>query len=117
MGRRPRDTEGVGPGLAEDEARNLRKLAADLFDQLLARERVRFASALPLFQQRLDSRSGGSDQPRRAIVEPAALRFAGVVPGKATAASPSTSEAGPPPNGSTSRNAWRTLARREMASA
>src|SRR5206468_737965 len=57
------------------------QLAADLIDQFLARQRMRFVAVLALVEQSFDSRRGRSDQPCRAIVEPAALRFAGFVPG------------------------------------
>ena len=66
---------------AEDDCGDLAKLAADLFDQLAARFRMRFAAFLPLVEQSLDAGRSRADQPRRAVIEPAPLRFARRVPG------------------------------------
>src|SRR5439155_6901765 len=81
VGRRPGDAQSIGAGLAQDYSRDLRELAADLIDQFLASQRMGFRTVLALVQQSLDSSRRRSDQPRRTIVEPAALCFAGFAPG------------------------------------
>src|SRR5207302_7959186 len=71
-GRGDRSAKLSGGG-GEDHARDLLELAADLVDQSVARFGVRFAAVLPLVEQDLDAGRGRADQPRRAVVEPAAF--------------------------------------------
>ena len=80
MGRRSGYPEGHRPGLAENDARNLRELLANLVNQGLACFCVRFAAALAFLKQGLDSGRRRADQPRRAVVEPPAFRFGRFVP-------------------------------------
>ena len=81
MGRGPRDSESAWAGLGKNDARDLAKLAADLGDQCLTRQVVRFALLLALAQQRFDARSSHPDQPRGAAVEAASARLTRLRPG------------------------------------
>ena len=80
MGSRPFDAEGGWARLADDYARDLAELAADLVDQSLARGRIRFMAGLAFDQKRFDSGSGAADHPLGAAIEQLLTRFAGHVP-------------------------------------
>ena len=80
MGRRPGDAEGGRTGLVEDDAGDLRQLAADLVDQELACLGMQPAAGLARREQRLDSGGGRADELRGALVEAAASGIAGIVP-------------------------------------
>lgn len=71
MGRGPGDAEGGGTCLVEDDASDVRQLAADLINQHLACLGMRLATVLTLDQKRFDSCGGSADQAARTAIEAA----------------------------------------------
>lgn len=86
MGRRPGNPESDRSGeLAEDDPGDAAEFAVDLVEQGPVRRLMRFAALAALAEQGLDPERGGSNELRRATVEIALARFAGMRPGRGDA--------------------------------
>ena len=83
MGRRPGDPESAGPGLAENNAGDITKLAPDFLHERLIGGAVRLVARILLPQQRLDPGGRASDQPSGAPIKPALPGFPGFMPAAA----------------------------------
>ena len=120
MGRRSGDAEGdwVRPrrGRSRRRRASSRRICVD--QRLARRARAARGPAWRSAEQRFDPRRGGADQPARAAVEPALLRFAGVVPApRRSLVVVEVRRRARRRTASTRRSAWRTLASRDTASA
>src|SRR5690242_14008537 len=100
MGRRPGNPEGAGSGLEGDRKRvvehrrrigfrtakqpgQIIEAGADLLGDAAHCRLVRRAPGLMLAEQCVETRSGGCDDAAATVVEPALLRWSGLLPGDA----------------------------------